>query len=241
MARKAIVLLSGGMDSSTALAIAAQKGFELYALSFYYGQKNLFELKCAKRLARQFAAKKHLIIHMSMKEIGGSALTSSIPVPKKRDEAEMSMGIPVTYVPARNTIFLSFALAWAETLPSRDIFIGVNYLDSSGYPDCRPEFIASFEKMANLATRIGTEGKERIKVHAPLIEMKKNEIIRKGIQRGVDFSMTSSCYDPLPGGVACGGCDSCVLRLKGFRDAGIIDPIKYSRKYLSKLSRCKQS
>ncbi len=228
MATKAIILLSGGMDSATTLAHAARKGYELYALSFHYGQKNLFELGCAKHIGRQFGVKKHLMIHIDMGEIGGSALTSSIPVPKRNRRSEMPEGIPVTYVPARNTIFLSFALAWGETLPSTDIFIGVNNLDSSGYPDCRPEYIASFERLAQYATRLGAEGKGKIKIHAPLIDMKKCEIIQEGIRLGVDFAKTSSCYEPSSDGRACGACDSCILRIRGFDEAGLPDPAPYA-------------
>ncbi|MEW5807437.1 MAG: 7-cyano-7-deazaguanine synthase QueC [Acidobacteriota bacterium] len=229
MKKKAIVLLSGGMDSATTMAMARSRGFELYALSFDYGQKNHFEIKQAKKIARHFGARKHLILDVDIRKIGGSALTSSIPIPRKRSDKDRSRGIPLTYVPARNTLFLSFALAWGETLPAKDIFIGVNYLDSSGYPDCRPEYIRSFENMARLATRMGTEGKQRIRIHTPLIRMKKREIIKAGARLGVDFSMTSSCYEPSSKGMACGFCDSCLLRLKGFREAGLKDPIQYIR------------
>lgn len=237
MGKKAVVLLSGGMDSATTLAIAVRRGFEPYALSFQYGQKNTFEITCAERQAKYFGAREHLIMRLNMRKIGGSALTTSIPVPKREDFAEEPKGIPITYVPARNTIFLSFAVAWSETLPSKDIFIGANYLDSSGYPDCRPEYIEAFERMANLGTRLGTEGSGRIRVHAPLMRMKKSGILKKGIRLGVDFAHTSSCYEPSSNGVACGNCDSCILRLRGFREAGMSDPIEYSNAFLSKKDR----
>ncbi len=227
MATKAVILLSGGMDSATTLAFAAREGYELYALSFHYGQKNLFELRCAEAIARQFGVKRHLVIRVDLREIGGSALTSSIPVPKRRLRSKIPKGIPVTYVPARNTIFLSFALAWAETLPSSDIFIGVNHLDASGYPDCRPEYISSFETLAHYATRIGTEESRKINIHAPLINMKKSEIIQEGMRLGVDFAKTSSCYEPSQDGRACGACDSCILRIQGFNEAGLSDPAPY--------------
>lgn len=227
MSAKAIILLSGGVDSATTLAIARQEGFELNALSFNYGQKNLLELEKAKAIAKSFGVKQHLILRFSMSSIGGSALTTSKPVPKGRTEQERAHGIPETYVPARNTIFLSFAVAWAEELPSQDIFIGVNEVDFSGYPDCRPAFIKAFEDMSNLGTRIGTEGSGKIQIHAPLIHMRKSEIIRRGKELEVDFSMTSSCYDPETDGRACGCCDSCLLRIKGFREAGLADPMKY--------------
>jgi 7-cyano-7-deazaguanine synthase len=227
MSAKAIILLSGGVDSATTLAIARQEGFELHALSFHYGQKNLLELRKAKAMAKSFGVKQHLVIRFSMSGIGGSALTTGKPVPKGRTDQDRSHGIPETYVPARNTIFLSFAVAWAETLPSQDIFIGVNEIDFSGYPDCRPAFIEAFEAASNLGTRIGTEGQGKIRIHAPLIHMKKSEIIKRGKALGIDFSMTSSCYDPGPDGRACGCCDSCLLRIKGFREAGHVDPIDY--------------
>lgn len=224
---KAIILLSGGVDSATTLAIAKQEGYELNALSFHYGQKNLLELDKAKEIARFFEVKQHLIIPFNMSGIGGSSLITDEPVPKGRAKKKMMQGIPSTYVPARNTIFLSFAVAWAETLPSHDIFIGVNAIDFSGYPDCRPAFIKAYEEMSNLGTRIGTEEEKKIRIHAPLIQMKKSEIIKRGKELGVDFSMTFSCYDPSSEGNACGRCDSCLLRLQGFREANLKDPIKY--------------
>lgn len=227
MSPKAIILLSGGIDSATTLAMARHKGFECNALSFHYGQKNILELEKAEIMARSLGVKKHLIIQFNMSDIGGSALITQEPVPQGRTEREMESGIPRTYVPGRNTIFLSFAMAWAETLPSHDIFIGVNEIDFSGYPDCRPAFIEAFETLSNLGTRIGTEGQGKIHIHAPLIHMRKSEIIKRGIGLGVDFSKTSSCYDPLPDGKACARCDSCLLRLKGFREANLIDPIAY--------------
>jgi len=222
--KKAVVLLSGGIDSTTTLAIAKSEGYKLYALSFRYGQRNRFELDAAKRIAKAFGVEKHLIIDIDLRLIGGSALTSEIEVPKGRTEEEITQGIPVTYVPARNTIFLSFALAWAEVLKAEDIFIGVNSIDYSGYPDCREEYIRAFEKMANLALKETVEGRIKIRIRTPLIKMKKSEIIKKGIELGVDYGMTISCYDPLPDGRPCGLCDSCTLRKKGFEEAGVSDP-----------------
>jgi 7-cyano-7-deazaguanine synthase len=224
---KAIVLLSGGIDSTTTTAIAMRLGFEVYALSFRYGQRHQVELEAAQRIAKHLRVAKHMTIDIDLRRFGGSALTDEIEVPKTRTVEQMGKGIPITYVPARNTIFLSFALAWAEVLVAEDIFIGVNALDYSGYPDCRPKYIAAYENMANLATKAGVEGKQKLKIHAPLIKMTKAQIIQKGLALGVDFSQTHSCYDPSKGGVACGLCDSCQLRLKGFREAGIQDPIKY--------------
>ena len=224
---KAVVLLSGGIDSTTTLAIAKNMGFAIYALSFRYGQRHKIELEAAVRIARYFNTDEHLILDIDLHRIGGSALTGNIAVPKSRSIKQMGKDIPVTYVPARNTIFLSYALAWAETIKAFDIFIGVNALDYSGYPDCRPEYIEAYEKMANLATKAGVEGKQRIKINTPLIRMTKAQIIRKGIELGVDYSQTHSCYDPSVEGVACGECDSCILRLKGFRNAGVSDPIEY--------------
>jgi 7-cyano-7-deazaguanine synthase len=224
---KAVVLLSGGIDSSTTLAIARNMGFDLYALSFSYGQRHSIELNAARLIARHFAVSRHILLDIDLKLFGSSALTDDIDVPKNRNMAEMVHDIPVTYVPARNTIFLSYALAWAEVLESNDIFIGVNALDYSGYPDCRPEFIAAYERMAALATKAAVEGKQKLKVHTPLIRMTKAQIIRKGLELGVDFSLTHSCYDPTGIGEACGECDSCLLRLKGFQEAGIRDPIRY--------------
>jgi len=226
---KAVVLLSGGIDSATTLAIARNAGFEIYALSFSYGQRHAVELKAARRIAKENKAARHLILDLDLRKIGGSALTADISVPKNRKAAQMKKDIPVTYVPARNTIFLSHALAWAEVIGAGDIFIGVNVLDYSGYPDCRPGYLAAYQKMADLATRAGVENKQRLKIHAPLIKMSKAQIITKGMELGVDYSLTHSCYDPSPSGRACGACDSCLLRLKGFRDAGLTDPVKYSK------------
>ena len=224
---KAVVLLSGGLDSTTVLAIAKAEGHDVYALSFAYGQRHSWELECARVVARVGGAKEHRTATIDLRAFGGSALTADIDVPKGRSPEEMGSGIPITYVPARNTIFLSYALAWAEVLGSSDIFIGVNALDYSGYPDCRPEFIAAFERMANLATKAGVEGRQALTIHAPLISLTKAEIIRKGLELGVDYSLTSSCYDPSPTGQPCGGCDSCVLRQKGFRENGLVDPLQY--------------
>jgi 7-cyano-7-deazaguanine synthase len=223
--RKAVCLLSGGLDSTTALAIAQSEGFDVYALSFRYGQRHKVELESAARVAAAMGVKQHVIVDIDLRQFGGSALTSDIEVPKSRALSEMSHGIPITYVPARNTVFLSFALAWAETLGAQDIYIGVNALDYSGYPDCRPEYIAAYETMANLATRAGVEGTQRLKIHTPLIELTKAEIIRRGLALGVDFALTSSCYDPAPTGAPCGACDSCLLRAKGFAEAGLPDPL----------------
>jgi len=227
--QKAVVLLSGGIDSTTTLAIAQKMGFTIYVLSFRYGQRHQIELEAAVSIARNFFVAKHLIVDIDLRLIGGSALTGNIDVPKSRSVEQMGKDIPVTYVPARNTIFLSYALAWAEVIGSFDIFIGVNALDYSGYPDCRPEYIAAYEKMANLATKAGVEGNQKLTIHTPLIEMSKADIIRKGIELGVDYSLTHSCYDPSAGGLACGECDSCLLRLKGFQEAGIADSIKYKK------------
>ncbi len=226
---KAVVLLSGGLDSATTLAVARAQGFASYALSFRYGQRHEVELQAAARVARHLGAVQHVVLDIDLRRFGGSALTSDLPVPKDRTTEEMAAGIPVTYVPARNTIFLSFALAWAEVLGASDVFIGVNALDYSGYPDCRPEFIAAFQQLANLATKAGVDGQQRLTIHAPLITMTKAQIIRRGIELGVDYSLTSSCYDPSPTGEACGYCDSCILRRKGFAEAGVADPIRYRR------------
>ena len=227
---KAIVLLSGGLDSATTLAIAHQQGYALYAMSFRYGQRHVHELSCARQIAEANRVEKHAIVQIDLASFGGSALTDeSIEIPKDRAPDEMSRDIPVTYVPARNTIFLSFALAWAETLGAQDIFIGVNALDYSGYPDCRPEYIESFEKMANLATRAGVQGKQKLTIHTPLIHMTKSQIIRTGLDLRVDYSLTSTCYYPSPDGAACGRCDACQLRLKGFAEAGVKDPGRYIR------------
>ncbi|MGB9406143.1 MAG: 7-cyano-7-deazaguanine synthase QueC [Terracidiphilus sp.] len=225
--KRSVVLLSGGLDSATVLAITRSQGYELYALSFSYGQRHVIELEAACRVAAAIGVADHRIAKIDLRVFGGSALTSEIDVPKGRNADEMSHGIPITYVPARNTIFLSFALAWAEVLGSSDIFIGVNALDYSGYPDCRPEFIAAFEKMANLATRAGVESRQALRIHTPLIALTKAQIIRKGIELGVDYGLTSSCYDPSPTGEPCGECDSCLLRCKGFRENGIVDPLTY--------------
>ncbi len=227
MTKKAVVLLSGGLDSSTCVAIAQKQDFEVFGLSFRYGQRDNHELDAAEAVAKTMDIKRHVIIDIDLRAFGGSALTDDIDVPKGRSEDEMDHDIPVTYVPARNTIFLSFALAFAETLESNDIFIGVNALDYSGYPDCRPEYIAAFQDMARLATKIGVEGDTGVKINTPLIDMTKAEIIKTGLGLGVDYSITTSCYDPDEHGIACGQCDSCLLRLKGFRDAGGTDPIEY--------------
>jgi len=226
-AKRAVVLLSGGLDSATVLVIARSQGFEVYALSFSYGQRHVWELEAAARVAASIGVAKHRVANIDLRIFGGSALTDDIDVPKGRSTDDMSQGIPITYVPARNTIFLSFALAWAEVLGSSDIFIGVNALDYSGYPDCRPEFIEAFEKMANLATKAGVEGRQALKIHTPLIALSKAEIIRRGIELGVDYGLTSSCYDPSAIGEPCGECDSCLLRQKGFRENGIDDPLRY--------------
>jgi 7-cyano-7-deazaguanine synthase len=227
--KKAVVLLSGGLDSTTVLAIAGTQGYSTYALSFDYGQNHKVELEAASRVAKQLGAKQHVIAQVDLRSFGGSALTTDQPVPKNRTNEAIGHGIPVTYVPARNTVFLSLALAWAETLGATDIFIGVNALDYSGYPDCRPEFIEAFETMANLGTKIGTEGGDRIKIHTPLIAMSKKQIVETGLQLGLDYGMTITCYDPSADGEACGECDACHLRLKGFSEAGISDPAKYVR------------
>ena len=224
--KRAVILLSGGLDSATVLAIAKSEGYELYALSFSYGQRHAWELEAAKRVAASIGVAQHRVTTIDLRAFGGSALTADIDVPKGRDAEEMSHGIPITYVPARNTIFLSFALAWAEVLGASDIFLGVNALDYSGYPDCRPEFIAAFEKMANLATKAGVEGCQHLRIHTPLIAMTKAQIIATGMELGVDYALTSSCYDPGPTGATCGQCDSCLLRQKGFRENGIEDPLR---------------
>jgi 7-cyano-7-deazaguanine synthase len=221
---KAVCLLSGGLDSATCLAFARREGFESYALSFDYGQRHSVELDCARRIAEALGASDHRVAKIDLRIFGHSALTDDIAVPKGRDEAGMSQGIPITYVPARNTIFLSFALAWAEVLEANDIFIGVNALDYSGYPDCRPEFIQAFERMSNLATRTGVEGTTKITIRTPLIALSKADIVRLGVDLGVPFGLTHSCYDPDGSGRPCGECDSCLLRAKGFREAGITDP-----------------
>ena len=221
----AVVLLSGGLDSSTVLAMARERGFEPCALSFSYGQRHISELAAAETVVRGQGVARHVTAQIDLRAFGASALTADIAVPKDRSADEMAHGIPITYVPARNTVFLSFALAWAETLGSTDIFIGVNALDYSGYPDCRPDYIAAFEAMANLATRAGVEGSQKLTIHAPLISLSKAQIIREGLRLGVDYAQTSSCYDPGADGRPCGRCDSCVLRAKGFAEAGVIDPL----------------
>lgn len=228
MGKRAVVLASGGVDSTTCMAIAMSEGYEVYALSFDYGQRHRHELRCAAIAAERMGAAGHKVIEVDLRAFGGSSLTDEMEVPKDTPEAEIGAEIPSTYVPARNTVFLSLALAWAEVLGAEDIFIGVNALDYSGYPDCRPEYIAAFEKMANLATKTGVEGTAVIRIRTPLIQMSKADIIRKGIELGVDFARTHSCYDPDEQGRSCGRCDSCLLRLKGFRDAGIEDPAPYS-------------
>ncbi len=223
MIQKAVILYSGGLDSTTCLAMAKAQGFAPYAISFAYGQRHSVELELARRHARNAGALEHLIVEFDYRKVGGSALTSDIAVPKEG----VGTDIPVTYVPARNTIFLSFALGWAESLGAFDIFIGVNALDYSGYPDCRPEYITAFESMANLATKASIEGKGRVTIHTPLIHLTKAEIIRQGLALGIDYGATHSCYDPTPEGLSCGLCDSCRLRLKGFAEAGIKDPVRY--------------
>lgn len=226
--RRAIVLLSGGLDSATALAVARAEGFEPYAMTFRYGQRHSAEIDAAKRVAIAQQVEKHVVVDIDLRQWGGSALTSDVEVPKDRDVAAGSDEIPVTYVPARNTIFLSFALAWAETLHATDIFIGVNALDYSGYPDCRPDYINAFETMSNLATRAGVEGTSRLVIHAPLMQLTKADIIRLGNTLSVDYALTTSCYDPSENGAACGHCDACQLRLRGFAETGITDPVAYA-------------
>ncbi len=221
---RAVVLLSGGLDSATALAIARAEGFQPYALSFRYGQRHAIELEAARRVARAFGAVEHVIAEIDLRAFGGSALTADVAVPKGRSTAEMGDGIPITYVPARNTIFLAFGLAWAETLGASDVYIGVNALDYSGYPDCRPEYIHAFEQMANLATKAGVERRQHLVIHTPLIRLTKAQIIQHGLELGVDYGLTHSCYDPTPNGRPCGACDSCLLRAKGFAEAGVADP-----------------
>lgn len=222
---KAVVLLSGGLDSTTTLAIARAEGFEPHALSFRYGQRHAVELEAARRVAEAQGVAEHLIAEIDLRRFGGSALTADIPVPKGRAPESMAEGIPITYVPARNTLFLSFALAWAETLEAGDLFIGVNALDYSGYPDCRPDYIAAFERMANLATAAAVEGRQQVRIHAPLIDLGKADIIRRGLALGVDYGLTLSCYDPGPDERPCGQCDSCLLRARGFAEAGVRDPL----------------
>jgi 7-cyano-7-deazaguanine synthase len=223
----AVLLLSGGLDSTTLLAHALNEGFDVHAMTFRYGQRHSIEVAAARRVADSYGVRDHVIVDIDLRTFGGSALTSDVDVPKDRDIEVESAEIPITYVPARNTIFLSFALAWAEVLGAGDIFIGVNALDYSGYPDCRPEYISAFERMANLATRGGVDGSNRVRIRAPFIDLSKAEIIRRGFELGVDYGITQSCYDPSGDGLACGHCDACQLRLKGFRDAGARDPARY--------------
>jgi 7-cyano-7-deazaguanine synthase len=227
LAKKAVVLLSGGVDSTTILAIAQSQGYDTYTMSFRYGQRHALELDSAKQISEKMGAKKHVIVDIDLRAFGGSALTDDIDVPKERSDQEIGTGIPITYVPARNTIFLSFALAWAETLEIDTIFIGVNALDYSGYPDCRPEYIEAYQQMGNLATKAGVEGTAKLKIETPLISMTKAQIIQKGAELGVDYGLTLSCYDPDSQGRACGACDSCLLRIKGFEEAGVADPTIY--------------
>jgi 7-cyano-7-deazaguanine synthase len=226
--KPAVLLLSGGLDSTTLLALATKEGYAVNALTFRYGQRHALEIGRAAAVAARYGVVRHVVADIDLRPFGGSALTSDIAVPKDRSADELGHGIPVTYVPARNTIFLSFALAWAEVLGANEIFIGVNALDYSGYPDCRPGFIRAFESMASLATRAGIEGATRIAVRTPLIDMSKREIVALGLSLGVDYSMTTSCYDPAPDGAACGRCDACQLRLKGFSEAGVSDPVRYA-------------
>lgn len=229
---RAVVLLSGGLDSATAAAIAKSEGFDVYGLTFDYGQRHEVEIKAAQRIAERLNLADHKVCQIDLRVFGGSALTSDLVVPKGRSMSEMDRGIPVTYVPARNTIFLSFALAWAEVLKAYDVFIGVNVLDYSGYPDCRPEFIEAFQSMARLATKAGVEGSQQLTIHAPLIHLSKAQIIRRGLDLGVDYAQTITCYDPTGKGLACGRCDSCLLRLKGFEENGIIDPAPYQKEVM---------
>jgi 7-cyano-7-deazaguanine synthase len=223
---KAVVLLSGGMDSTTAAAIAQRDGFEVHALSVRYGQRHAVELAAASRVAQRLGIRDHVVIDLDLRAFGGSALTADQPVPKDTPMAEIGAGIPATYVPARNTIFLSLALAWAETVGARDIYLGANALDYSGYPDCRPEYLEAYARMADLATRAGVEG-ARLTIHTPLLTLTKAQIVARGLELGLDYSLTSTCYDPAPDGAACGRCEACLLRLKGFEEAGVTDPVRY--------------
>jgi 7-cyano-7-deazaguanine synthase len=225
--RPAVLLLSGGLDSTTMLAYAVAEGFQVHAMTFRYGQRHASEIEAARRVARRYGVKDHVVVDIDLRTFGASALTADIDVPKDRSPDDMATGIPITYVPARNTIFLSFCLAWAEVLGATDIFIGVNALDYSGYPDCRPEYVAAYERMANLATRGGVEGTTPIKIQTPLLDLTKREIVELGLSLGVDYSITLSCYDPGPAGQACGRCDACKQRLKGFAEAGVADPAPY--------------
>jgi 7-cyano-7-deazaguanine synthase len=233
---KAVVLVSGGIDSSTTLALARNEGFEIYALTFDYGQRHRCELAAARSIVSSLGASQHVFARIDLRVFGGSALTANLDVPKGRPASQMPLEIPITYVPARNTIFLSFALGWCEVLRAQDIFIGANAVDYSGYPDCRPGFLRQFEKLAQLATKAGVEGTARYRIHAPLVHMNKAEIIRTGHEAGVDFSLTHSCYDPTPAGLACGACDSCALRRRGFSEAGIPDPTRYRTKRQRKVA-----
>lgn len=226
---KAVLLLSGGLDSATTGAIARAEGYEVFALSFDYGQRHRFELEAARRVGQSLGVRRHVVLSIDLAQFGASALTAEIAVPKDRSDAEMDHGIPVTYVPARNTVFLSLALAYAETLDAADLFLGVNAIDYSGYPDCRPEYIAAFEQLANLATKAGVEGTLRFRIHTPLITLTKAQIVRRGVELGVDYALTHSCYDPAADGAACGHCDACQLRLRGFAEAGLVDPARYAR------------
>ncbi|MGE3314281.1 MAG: 7-cyano-7-deazaguanine synthase QueC [Planctomycetaceae bacterium] len=228
--KRAVVLVSGGLDSATTLAIARNEGYECYALSFDYGQRHRFELDAARNVCKSFGVAKHVVLPLDLRAFGGSALTDDIDVPKDRDDGEMASGIPVTYVPARNTVFLSLALGWAEAIGAADIFIGVNAVDYSGYPDCRPEFISAFTTLANLATKAGVEGTAKFQVHTPLIALSKSEIILRGAELGVNFALTHSCYDPDASGKPCGRCDSCRIRLNGFSDASLQDPVEYAQR-----------
>jgi 7-cyano-7-deazaguanine synthase len=225
--KSAVVLLSGGLDSTTTLAIAKHEGFRPHALTFRYGQRHAIEIDAARRVAQAMGVERHVVVDIDLRVFGGSALTADIDVPKNRALDDIAHGIPITYVPARNTIFLAYALAFAEVTRSEDVFIGVNALDFSGYPDCRPEYIQAFEAMANLATKAAVEGHQRLRIHSPLIHLNKAQIIQRGLELGIDYALTHSCYDPAPDGAACGQCDSCLLRLKGFAEAGVADPIAY--------------
>lgn len=226
--KRAVVLVSGGLDSATTLAIARAEGFTPYALSFDYGQRHKFELEAARKVCAAHHVARHIVLQIDLRGFGGSALTSDLPVPKNRTPEVMDSGIPITYVPARNTVFLSFAVGWGEVLGAYDLFIGVNAVDYSGYPDCRPEFIRAFEDVARLGTKAGVEGEGQWRIHTPLISLTKAEIIRRGVELGVDYSLTHTCYDPIADGTPCGRCDACLLRLKGFEEAGLIDPVRYA-------------